>query len=209
MMGRYGNLGFLRRPRATDRAIVDEALARVGMTDLAGRQIGELSGGQKKRVFLARALAAAGLHHSARRAFHRVDVTNEAAIIALLKALRAEGRLMLVSTHNLGSVPDFCDQAVLFNRTVLADGPMAEVFTPENLERAFGGALRRFRLGGDHLHDDDDPRSVTVLTDDERPLVYYGAGSEAALKARREAHEAEGPSSFFLPDDAAARTFRL
>jgi manganese/iron transport system ATP-binding protein len=81
---------------------------------------------------------------------------------------------MLVSTHNLGSVPDFCDQVVLLNRTVLAAGPTAEVFTQSNLERAFGGVLRNFHLGGRDLHEDDDARRVTVLTDDEHPLVFYG-----------------------------------
>jgi manganese/iron transport system ATP-binding protein len=81
---------------------------------------------------------------------------------------------MLVSTHNLGSVPDFCDQVVLLNRTVLAAGPTAETFTQENLERTFGGVLRNFELGGRALHDDADTRKLTVLTDDERPLVFYG-----------------------------------
>jgi manganese/iron transport system ATP-binding protein len=81
---------------------------------------------------------------------------------------------MLVSTHNLGSVPDFCDEVVLINRTVLAAGPTAQVFTQANLERAFGGVLRHFNLGGTALHSDDDPRRLTVLTDDERPLVLYG-----------------------------------
>ena len=89
---------------------------------------------------------------------------------------------MLVSTHNLGSVPDFCDQVVLINRTVLAAGPTAEVFTQKNLERAFGGVLRNFQLGGRDLHDDDDARSVTVLTDDERPLVFYGDKPRAARR---------------------------
>ncbi len=79
---------------------------------------------------------------------------------------------MLVSTHNLGSVPDFCDQVVLLNRTVLASGPTARSSRRANLERAFGGVLRNFELGGRALHKDDDARSVTVLTDDERPLVY-------------------------------------
>jgi manganese/iron transport system ATP-binding protein len=192
LMGRYGHMGLLRRASAKDRTIAAAALDRVGMSALSERQIGELSGGQKKRVFLARALAQEASIILLDEPFTGVDVTTEAAIIALLKALRSEGRLMLVSTHNLGSVPDYCDQAVLFNRTVLAAGPMAEVFTPDNLERAFGGALRRFRLGGDHLHDDDDPRALTVLTDDERPLVYYGTGGDAALKARRDGHDTGG-----------------
>lgn len=80
---------------------------------------------------------------------------------------------MLVSTHNLGSVPEFCDRTVLIKGTVLAHGPTEEIFTQANLERAFGGVLRHFVLGGSDLHDDEDTRQVTVLTDDERPFVVY------------------------------------
>jgi len=174
MMGRYGHMNFLRMPSRADRYKVDEALERVGMSAYRSRQIGELSGGQKKRVFLARALAQEGRIILLDEPFTGVDVKTEAAIVGLLRELRASGHLMLVSTHNLGSVPDFCDHVVLLNRTVLAAGPTAEVFTHKNLERAFGGVLRNFQLGGAALHDDDDARSVTVLTDDERPLVIYG-----------------------------------
>ena len=81
---------------------------------------------------------------------------------------------MLVSTHNLGSVPEFCDRTVLLKNTVLAYGPTETTFTRENLELAFGGVLRHFVLGGDSLHDDADPRQLAVITDDERPLVMYG-----------------------------------
>ena len=174
MMGRYGHMNFLRMPSHADRYKVDEALERVGMSAYRDRQIGELSGGQKKRVFLARSLAQEGRIILLDEPFTGIDVKTEAAIIGLLRELRASGHLMLVSTHNLGSVPDFCDQVVLLNRTVLAAGPTADVFTQANLERAFGGVLRNFRLGGRALHDDDDARHVTVLTDDERPLVFYG-----------------------------------
>jgi manganese/iron transport system ATP-binding protein len=174
MMGRYGHMNFLRIPSRADRYKVDEALERVGMSAFRHRQIGELSGGQKKRVFLARSLAQEGRIILLDEPFTGVDVKTETAIISLLRELRASGHLMLVSTHNLGSVPDFCDRVVLLNRTVLAAGPIAAVFTQTNLERAFGGVLRNFRLGGAELHDDDDARSVTVLTDDERPLVFYG-----------------------------------
>ncbi len=174
MMGRYGHMGFLRRPRPADRAAVDAALARVGMSELRHRQIGELSGGQRKRVFLARALAQDGRIILLDEPFTGVDVQTEDQIIALLGELRDEGRVMLVSTHNLGSVPEFCDRVVLVRGTVLAHGPTATTFTRENLERAFGGVLRHITLGGDALHDDDDdPRRVTILTDDERPLVHY------------------------------------
>jgi manganese/iron transport system ATP-binding protein len=171
MMGRYGHMSLLRIPRAEDRRAVEAALSRVGMTDLAERQIGELSGGQRKRVFLARALAQGGQLILLDEPFTGVDVTTETAIIALLKELRADGRIMLVSTHNLGSVPSFCDQVVLVNRTVLAAGPTAEVFTAANLLRAFGGTLRQHSVAGAL------PQTHTVvLTDDERPLVIAADG---------------------------------
>ena len=174
MMGRYGHMNFLRMPSRADRYKVDEALERVGMSEYRHRQIGELSGGQKKRVFLARSLAQEGRIILLDEPFTGIDVKTETAIISLLRELRASGHLILVSTHNLGSVPEFCDRVVLINRTVLASGPTAEVFTQANLERAFGGVLRNFQLGGRALHDDDDARSITVLTDDERPVVFYG-----------------------------------
>jgi manganese/iron transport system ATP-binding protein len=174
MMGRYGHMGMLRRPSATDRARVDEALARVGLSDLRHRQIGELSGGQKKRVFLARALAQEGRIILLDEPFTGVDVKTEEQIITLLRTLRDEGHVMLVSTHNLGSVPDFCDRTVLVKGTVLAYGPTETTFTRANLERAFGGVLRHFTLGGTDLHDDDDSREISILTDDERPFVQYG-----------------------------------
>ena len=174
MMGRYGHMNFLRMTRPVDREAVDAALERVGMSAYRKRQIGELSGGQKKRVFLARALAQEGKIILLDEPFTGVDVRTEEAIIELLQALRAEGRVMLVSTHNLGSVPRFCDRTVLINRTVLAHGPTSEVFTQDNLQKTFGGVLRQFILGGAELHQDADPRKITVLTDDERPLVFYG-----------------------------------
>jgi manganese/iron transport system ATP-binding protein len=179
MMGRYGHMGWLRTERPRDREAVAAALDRVGMADFRKRQIGELSGGQKKRVFLARALAQEGRIILLDEPFTGVDVTTEDAIIRLMRELRDSGQLMLVSTHNLGSVPDFCDRVVLVNRTVLAAGPTTEVFTQANLERAFGGVLRHFQLEGADLHDDRDARRVTVLTDDERPVVFYGAAEES------------------------------
>ena len=184
MMGRYGRMGFLRIPSALDRRKVDEALERVGMSDYRMRQIGELSGGQKKRVFLARALAQEGQVILLDEPFTGVDVKTETAIVDLLRELKAEGRLMLVSTHNLGSVPDFCDQVVLVLRTVSSPGARPPPPSPRpTSRRAFGGVLRHFRLEGTALHDDDDRRSVTVLTDDERPVVFYGQrkGSDEPL----------------------------
>lgn len=178
MMGRYGHMNWLRTAKSKDYEMVEHALERVGMLEYRKRQIGELSGGQKKRVFLARALAQEGQIILLDEPFTGVDVKTEAQIISLLQSLRDEGRVLLVSTHNLGSVPEFCDRAVLINKTILASGSTEDVFTHENLEKAFGGVLRHFVLGGENLHDDDDSRQVTVLTDDERPFVIYGEASD-------------------------------
>ena len=174
MQGRYGYLNFLRLPKAEDKHKVQEAMERVGIAYLAQRQIGELSGGQKKRVFLARALAQQSKIILLDEPFTGVDVKTEDAIVDLLGQLRAQGHLILVSTHNLGMVPDFCDQVVMINRTVLAAGRTEHTFNQHNLELAFGGVLRHFRLSGSDLHDDEDRRVLTVLTDDERPAVFYG-----------------------------------
>ncbi|MDJ0931625.1 manganese/iron ABC transporter ATP-binding protein [Breoghania sp.] len=189
MMGRYGHMNWLRIPTRRDHEMVEAAVERVNMAEFRKRQIGELSGGQKKRVFLARALAQEGEVILLDEPFTDVDVTTEAQIIELLKSLRDEGKVMLVSTYNLGSVPEFCDRAVLINRTILTSGPIADVFTRANLERAFGGILREFTLGGAALHDDDDPRRLSVFTDDERPVVMYGDDT-GRLRTMAEADEA-------------------
>ncbi|OTQ72788.1 MULTISPECIES: manganese/iron ABC transporter ATP-binding protein [unclassified Gilliamella] len=178
MMGRYGHMSFLRIPSKEDKRQVDLALDRVNMLDFKHRQIGQLSGGQKKRVFLARALAQQGKVLLLDEPFTGVDVKTENAIIDLLKALRDEGHLILVSTHNLGSVPEFCDQVVLINQTVLAFGETKTTFTPQNLMTTFGGALRYLSLSGEQLHQDEDPRKMSILTDDERAAVFYGEGND-------------------------------
>ena len=197
MMGRYGAMNFLRIPRAADKLAVEESLRRVSMWDYRDRQIGELSGGQKKRVFLARALAQGGRIILLDEPFTGVDVKTEEAIIALLRELRAAGCIILVSTHNLGSVPEFCDQVVLINKTVLAYGATAEVFTEQNLTLAFGGVLRQFHFEHSTIQEHDG-RTVRLLTDDERPLVFGKDGHleykdrtdhEELLKARAQDHD--------------------
>lgn len=185
MMGRYGHMNWLRMPSRHDHEMVAEALARVNMSDFRTRQIGELSGGQRKRVFLARALAQEGQVILLDEPFTGVDVTTEEQIIELLGTLRDEGRVMLVSTHNLGSVPDFCDRTVFVKGTVIASGPTAETFNEANLERAFGGVLRHFILSGQDLHEDADPRQVKVISDDERPFVIYGTKGNPAAEPEK------------------------
>lgn len=142
MMGRYGYMNFLRTPKTEDRKKVQAAMERVNISHLAGRQIGELSGGQKKRVFLARALAQQSPIILLDEPFTGVDVETENAIMDLLKQLRSQGHLILVSTHNLSTVPSFCDQSVMINRTVLLTGSIEQTFTPENLAIVFGGNRR-------------------------------------------------------------------
>ncbi len=181
LMGRYGHMGFWRQPRPKDHAAVQQALIKVGMQEFAKSPIGDLSGGQKKRVFLARALAQAAPIILLDEPFTGLDVGSEEAVILLLRQLRDEGHLLIVSTHNLGSVPDYCDEVILLRQRVIAAGPVRTVFTEPNLRAAFSGMLRHLHLEGTALHDDADPRGVTVLTDDERALVLYGARSEPEI----------------------------
>lgn len=141
MMGRYGYLNLLRIPRSIDRQIVRESLERVQMWDLRDRQIGELSGGQKKRAFFARALAQQAQVLLLDEPFAGVDVKTEKTIVELLLQLRQLGYTILISTHDLASIKTFCDRVVLINRSILAYGNVSDVFTPENIARAFDNSL--------------------------------------------------------------------
>ncbi|MGW0250332.1 metal ABC transporter ATP-binding protein [Nocardia goodfellowii] len=138
MTGRYGHMGFTRRPRRADREAVAHALARVELTDLAHRQIGQLSGGQRKRAFVARGLAQGATILLLDEPFAGVDKRSEATITGVLRELAADGAAVLISTHDLHSLPNLADDAVLLMRGVLAHGDPHEVLRPENLARAFG-----------------------------------------------------------------------
>lgn len=139
-MGIYGRLGLTRRLREADRAAVDLALERVGLADLRRRQIGQLSGGQRKRVFIARSIAQDARLLLLDEPFAGVDRTSERTMVSLLKTLRDEGRSVLVSTHDLAGAPALSDEAILLHGSVLAHGHPSEVLTPDNLARAFGQA---------------------------------------------------------------------
>lgn len=141
MMGRYGKMSFLRIPSKQDKHHVEQALDRVGMLHLRHRQIGELSGGQRKRVFLARALAQQSKILLLDEPFTGVDVKTENAIISLLKTLRDEGHLLLVSTHNLNAIPTYCNKVIMINQTVIAAGTTETTFTQNNLQHVFGGII--------------------------------------------------------------------
>lgn len=138
LMGRYHRMGPLRRPSAADHEAVAQALDRVGLADLAGRQVGRLSGGQRQRVLLARALAQEARLLLLDEPFTGVDAASEAAVTAVLRDLVAAGAALVVSTHDLSMLPALCDRSVLLHRRVLAQGPTAQVLTPENLARTFG-----------------------------------------------------------------------
>lgn len=141
MMGRYGHLGWFRRPGAKERQIAMECLAKVGMADYAGRQISQLSGGQQQRVFLARALAQNAQLYFMDEPFAVVDATTEKAIIGLLHELKEQGKTVLVVHHDLATVREYFDHVLLLNGELIAAGPTAETFTPENLQKTYGGRI--------------------------------------------------------------------
>ncbi|MFC3997501.1 metal ABC transporter ATP-binding protein [Nocardiopsis sediminis] len=147
MMGRYGHMGIGRSPRRADRDAVARALERTGLSALAGRQIGALSGGQRKRAFVARGIAQGADVFLLDEPFAGVDKRSEATIVEVLRAMRDDGHTLLVSTHDLATVPDFCDDAVLLQRRVVAQGTPGEVLTPDRLMEAFGVAPAEARAG--------------------------------------------------------------
>ncbi len=141
LMGLHRELGLLRRIREGHRKRAMECLARVGMQDFAKRQIGQLSGGQQQRVFLARALAQAADIYLLDEPFAGVDAATEKAIISVLKSLRAEGKTVVVVHHDLATVADYFDNVFLINTRKIAEGPVAEAFTADTLQAAYGGRL--------------------------------------------------------------------
>ena len=151
MMGRYPALGVLRRPGPEDRRRVAEALARVGTSDLASRQIGALSGGQQQRVFLARALVQEASVLLLDEPMTGVDRATEQSINGLLDELRAEGSTIVLTTHDLESAAEQCDRLAFVNQRLIAFGPPGETFTPPILHATFGGELLILQAG-DHSH---------------------------------------------------------
>ncbi len=140
-MGLYRALGWFRRPGRDARARALAALAEVGMQDYAERQISQLSGGQQQRVFIARALVQDAPILILDEPMAGVDASTEAVIIALLKRLRAEGRTIIVVHHDLTTVQSYFDWLVMLNVRIIAQGPVRDVYTPENLRTAYGGQL--------------------------------------------------------------------
>jgi manganese/zinc/iron transport system ATP- binding protein len=152
MMGRYGHLGWFKRPGAAERKIAMECLEKVGMADLAGRQISQLSGGQQQRIFLARALAQDAKLYLMDEPFVGVDAATEKAIITLLNELKQQGKTVLVVHHDLSTVKEYFDWVLLLNVKVMQFGPTEEVFTKDHLQKTYGGRL-------------------TILDREEEPLI--------------------------------------
>ncbi len=141
MMGRYGALGWLKRPGARERQEALEALSKVDMQAFAERQISQLSGGQQQRVFLARALVQDARVYFMDEPFQGVDAVTERAIVTLLQDLRTAGKTVVVVHHDLQTVPEYFDWVTLLNVRRIASGPVKEVFTEENLRLAYGGRV--------------------------------------------------------------------
>lgn len=141
MMGRYGALGWFKRPGAPERAAALDALDKVGMKAYAERQISQLSGGQQQRVFLARALVQDAQLYFMDEPFQGVDATTERAIVTLLQELRSAGKTVVVVHHDLQTVPEYFDWVTMLNVRRIASGPVSEVFTEQNLRKAYGGKV--------------------------------------------------------------------
>ncbi|HXV77481.1 MAG TPA: metal ABC transporter ATP-binding protein [Candidatus Polarisedimenticolaceae bacterium] len=166
-MGLYGRLGWFRRPGRREREAALACLDHVGMRELASRQISQLSGGQQQRVFLARALAQQARLYLMDEPFAGVDATTERAILTLLEELKQSGRTVVAVHHDLQTVAEYFDHVVLLNMRLVAAGPVAEVFTPENLQRTYGGRL-------------------TVLTQATEALLRAPAADPALQRGLRE-----------------------
>ena len=141
LMGRYGRLGWLRRPGKADHHAAMTALERVGMADFATQQISQLSGGQQQRVFLARALAQDAAVYFMDEPFAGVDASTERAIVEVLRTLRAAGKTVIAVHHDLQTLAEYFDHVVLLNMRLVASGPTRDVFTHDNLQKTYGGRL--------------------------------------------------------------------
>lgn len=166
-MGRYGALGWVRRPGRTEKEAAMEALVKVGMQDFASRQISQLSGGQQQRVFLARALAQNAQVYFMDEPFQGVDATTEHAIVMLLQELRGSGKTVVVVHHDLETVEDYFDWVTMMNVRRIASGPVREVFTKQNLRHTYGGRVAFLDRGRNRP-------SPTFETTGKQPIIRGG-----------------------------------
>ena len=159
MMGRYGTLGWIKRPGGGEVEMALRALEKVGMADYADRQISQLSGGQQQRVFLARALVQDARIYLMDEPFQGVDATTERAIVALLQELRAAGKTVVVVHHDLQTVPEYFDWTALLNVRLVACGPVEKVFTEENLKLTYGGRVSFIKHDSKNPQNDHEERA--------------------------------------------------
>lgn len=168
MMGRQTRLGLGRRPGATDRMVVAEALKEMQMLPQRGSPIGNLSGGQQQRVFLARALAQEGDVLLLDEPMTGVDAITQETILRLMRQYQRDGRTVLMTTHDLGVAQAYCSKVLFINRVAIAYGPPAQVFTPTVLERTYGGRVVRLGTGGDVV---DPHKDELLVVSDQANLV--------------------------------------
>lgn len=147
LMGCYGRLGWLKRPGKAEKAKAMENLEKLSMESLANRQINQLSGGQKQRIFLARALMQEASLYLLDEPLKGVDIQTEKTLISRLKELQTQGKTIILVHHDLHTVEEYFDWVTFVQGTILASGPVEEVFTPENLKNCFGkGNLLEMRV---------------------------------------------------------------
>lgn len=137
LMGRYGKLGWFKRPSKVDIAEARAILDRVGMTNYEKKQISELSGGQQQRVFLARAILQDASVYFLDEPFKGIDIQTEAIIVAILKEMQQEGKTIAVVHHALHTVPEYFDHVLFINQRVIASGLVEDTFTEEEIKHTF------------------------------------------------------------------------
>ncbi|MFL2101335.1 metal ABC transporter ATP-binding protein [Desemzia sp. FAM 23991] len=148
LLGTYPKLGLIKRPGKKEKQLAQEALETVDMQDYSHRQIGELSGGQLQRVFIARAIAQQPDWFFLDEPFVGIDVVSEEVIVKVLKKLRDEGKSMVIVHHDLSKVTEYFDHLIMLNKTVSASGPVEQVFKKNNLSAIYGTSFVDLVSGG-------------------------------------------------------------
>jgi manganese/iron transport system ATP-binding protein len=138
LMGRYRRIGWLRRPGRADRSAAADALARVGLDDVAGHRFGTLSGGQRQRVLLARAIVQEPALLLLDEPFNGVDALSQTTLLTAITELRQAGAAVVISTHDLAVAHLACDSVCLLNHHQYGFGPVAETLTPQRLRDTYG-----------------------------------------------------------------------
>lgn len=153
LLGTYPGLGLFHRPGKKEKELVKECLEAVKMTEFHDRQIGELSGGQLQRVFIARALAQKADIIFLDEPFVGIDMVSEKVIVDILKVLKEKGKTIVIVHHDLAKVTTYFDELIILNRKLIASGPVTEIFTTEKIQEAYGSSLGDIRIKGVESND--------------------------------------------------------